>query len=184
MRNEEECTFVKDLKAGRVALCLTCRNWVWMHEPWKHEEQYGHAPIIEKDDRVSFWRAGRPPSGSWIRITRWMRARAWVSATAAWRWGKLVGFSALLFALWGFVCIHLEPVIHVDQTWWWKIHELHASIFSSYDFEWGDFLTFWTVRLLVFAFNAGWFIFWTWMFLANEKLKAFMRNLEQQCSRR
>jgi len=38
MRTEEECGFLKDVKAGKVALCLCFRFWVWMHEAGRHEE--------------------------------------------------------------------------------------------------------------------------------------------------
>jgi hypothetical protein len=170
-------------------VCCWCGSGIEMETPWEHKEILGHPALIQDKGKSAFFFYA-DSTARWVEVPRKVLARwRWRSRLDTfqydiWPWVKLVTLGAVLFALWCFVCIHLEPVIDIDQTLWWKIHELHASIFSNYDLEWGDFFSFWTVRMLVFAFNAGWFIFWTWMFLGNEQLKAFMRNLERQCSRR
>jgi len=183
-----------DPTKGKYKLCWWSGSGIEMETPWEHKEIMRHpALILDKGKSAVFFYADS--TACWVEVPRQLLARWWwrrrlVAFQEAfqydiWPWVKLLTLGAVLFALWGFVCIHLEPVIDINKTEWWKIHELHASyFFSDYGFDWGDFFTFWTVRVLVFAFNAAWFIFWTWMFLGNEKLKAFMRNLEQQCSRR
>lgn len=176
-------------RKGKYKRCCWCNLGIEMETPWEHKQIMGHPALIEDKGKSAF-SFYADSTARWVEVprnllVRWRwRRRLETFQYDIWPWVKLLTVGAKLFALWGFVCIHLEPVIDIDHTQWCKIHELHASIFSNYDFEWGDFFTFWTVRMLVLAFNAGWFIFWTWMFLENEKLKAFMRNLEQQCSRR
>jgi len=181
-RMEDECDLSKEVEEGRLNVCLRCRNWVWMHEAWKHEEQYGHPAVIEgKYEReLLYWRRGRPLNDGWIRITYWMRLRARLCESAAWRWGKFLTFGSVLLVLWGYVSIGLEPVIDVGQSYWWKIHELHADLWGPSWSGWWDFTAFWLARMLVFVLNSLWFIFWTWLFATHTRLQGFLNNLERQ----